>query len=302
MIALGHTYTNMPELPEVETISRQLKRSITGKKIVGVDVLLPKAIYANNEKGNSEKFKESIKSAEIINVKRKAKVIIIELSNNRSILFHLKMTGQLVFEEEDKPYRGNQIPFAPNGLPAKSTVIIFHFSDKSKLYFNDMRQFGYAKLLLTAEVKDDKFIRKLGPEPFSKNFDYNWFSDALSKKKLKIKNLLMDQEFISGIGNIYANEAAFLAKIHPDTYANKLDEKEKRKLFDAILQVLQTGINVKGASDQSYIDIYGKKGDFMDYAKVYRQKQCHDCKSKIVRITQNGRGTFYCPRCQKVKK
>lgn len=292
----------MPELPEVETITRQLAASVTDKKIIGVDIYLPKAIYANGTKGDVLKFKKLVIKSEIESVRRKAKVIIINLDNENSLLFHLKMTGQLVFEEKGKPYKGNEIPFAPTGLPAKSTVLVINFSDNDKLYFNDMRQFGYVKALLTADVHKDKFIKKLGPEPFTKSFNFKWFSEALSRKKLKIKNLLMDQQFISGIGNIYANEALFVAKIHPDRHANELNYNEKQRLFDAILEVLQTGINVKGASDQSYIDIYGGKGDFMDHAKVYRQKKCHECNGEIVRTTQNGRGTFYCPICQKEPK
>jgi formamidopyrimidine-DNA glycosylase len=292
----------MPELPEVETITRQLRNHITGKTIVDVDILMPKNIYADNKKSDSEKFRALTTNTKIISVERKAKVIIINLSNNNSIIFHLKMTGQMLYAVKNEPFADSKIPFAPTGLPAKSTNLYFTFEDGSRLYFNDMRQFGYAKAMSTNEVKNDKFIQKLGPEPFTPEFEFQWFSNFLSTKKLKIKNLLMDQAFISGIGNIYANEALFHAKIHPNTCANLLNLKEKKLLFNAILKVLETGINVGGASDQSYVDIHGEKGSFMDYAKVYKQKYCQTCGEKIIRIAQNGRGTFFCPSCQKEKE
>jgi formamidopyrimidine-DNA glycosylase len=266
----------MPELPEVETIKRDLEKSILGKKITEVCVHHPTVIREPAADG----FKKGLQGASIKNVLRKAKVLILELSNGKSLVIHLKMTGQLV-------YPGN----------GRQARVVFRFSDGTTLDFNDQRLFAELRLL------DDwctlKFIRELGPEPF--DLTLKQFIAMLSKKRTKIKPLLMDQTFISGIGNLYAAEVLFRARIHPERSAASLSDKEKALLLKEIKQTLLEAIRHKGSSIDDYVRLTGERGDYVRYHKVYGKegKLCPVCKGTIERMVLGGRGTFFCPRCQK---
>ena len=266
----------MPELPEVETIKRELEKAVLGKKITEVCVHHPTVIRQPSVK----KFKEELTGATIKNILRKAKVLILELSNGKSLVIHLKMTGQLV-------YPGN----------GKNSRVTFHLSDGKGLDFNDRRLF--AELRLLDDWRNLKFIRGLGPEPFDLSFDK--FKELLSKKKTKIKPLLMDQAFISGIGNLYVAEALFRAKIHPERPAASLTDKEKELLFKEIKNTLLEAIEHKGSSIDQYVQLTGAPGGYVKYHKVYGRegKPCLVCKVSIKRISLGGRGTYFCPRCQK---
>lgn len=266
----------MPELPEVETIKRELERAVLGKKITEVCVHHPKII----REPSVEKFKKGITGATFKNILRKAKVLILELSNGKSLVIHLKMTGQLV-------YPGN----------AKTSRVSFCLSDGKTLDFNDQRLF--AELRLMDNWGDLKFIQGLGPEPF--DITEKQFKKMLSSKKTKIKPLLMDQTFISGIGNLYAAEALFRARIHPARPAASLSDKEKGLLFQEIKDTLQEAIQHKGSSVDQYVQLSGEPGDYAKYHKVYGRegKPCLACKTAIKRIALGGRGTYFCPKCQK---
>ncbi len=266
----------MPELPEVETIKRELERAVLGKKITEVCVHHPKVI----REPSVEKFKKGITGATFKNILRKAKVLILELSNGKSLVIHLKMTGQLV-------YPGN----------AKTSRVSFCLSDGKILDFNDQRLF--AELRLMDNWGDLKFIQGLGPEPF--DITEKQFKEMLSSKKTKIKPLLMDQTFISGIGNLYAAEALFRARIHPARPAASLSDKEKGLLFQEIKDTLQEAIQHKGSSVDQYVQLSGEPGDYAKYHKVYGRvgKPCLACKTAIKRIALGGRGTYFCPKCQK---
>ena len=196
----------MPELPEVETIKRELAKAVLGKKITEVYVHHPAVIRQPSVK----EFKKELTGVSIKNILRRAKVLILELSNSKSLVIHLKMTGQLI-------YPGN----------GKTSRVAFHLSDGKILDFNDRRLF--AELRILDDWRNLKFIQGLGPEPF--DITQEEFKEMLSKKKTKIKHLLMDQTFISGIGNLYVAVALFRAKIHPERAANSLSDKEKEKLF-----------------------------------------------------------------------
>lgn len=267
----------MPELPEVETIKRELEKAILGKKIIEVCVHNPKVV----KEPPIEKFKKGLAGATIKNILRKAKVLILELSNGKSLVIHLKMTGQLVY-----PGKGE-----------KSARVTFHFSDGETLDFNDQRLF--AELRLLEDWRKLKFIQGLGPEPFA--ITLGQFKEMLAAKKTKIKPLLMDQTFISGIGNLYAAEALFRAKIDPQRSAQGLSDKEKELLYKEIKKTLEEAIEHKGSSVDQYVQLSGKPGDYVKYHKVYARedKPCFVCKKPIKRIALGGRGTYFCPHCQK---
>ena len=266
----------MPELPEVETIKRELERAVLGKKITGVIINNPKVIRSPG----AERFKKDLSGATIKNILRKAKVLILELSNAKSLVIHLKMTGQLVYPGDGKKSR-----------------VSFRLSDGKLLDFNDQRLF--AEMRLMDDWRSLNFIRGLGPEPFDITLEK--FKEMLSQKKTKVKPLLMDQTFISGVGNLYAAEALFRAKVHPERPACSLSDKEKMNLFQEIKDTLAEAIKYKGSSVDQYVQLTGEPGDYVKYHKVYdRQgKPCRVCKAPIKRISLAGRGTYFCPRCQK---
>ncbi|MCX5711279.1 MAG: bifunctional DNA-formamidopyrimidine glycosylase/DNA-(apurinic or apyrimidinic site) lyase [Candidatus Omnitrophica bacterium] len=265
----------MPELPEVETIKRDLEKIIIGKKITKVCVHNPAVV---REPG-VEKFKKILTGVSVKRVLRRAKVLILELSNGKSLVIHLRMTGQLV-------YPGDEL---------KSRVS-FHLSNGKILDFNDQRLFG--ELRLMDDWRTLKFIQGLGPEPF--DITPGQFKEMLVKKKTKIKPLLMDQAFVSGIGNLYAAEALFRAKIDPKRSAQGLSDAEKEKLFQAINKVLQEAIHYGGSSIDDYVRVSGERGNYARHHKVYGRdgKPCFVCKTLIKRIALGGRGTYFCPRCQ----
>ena len=268
----------MPELPEVETIKRDLEKVILNKKITQVSIYNPAVI----RQMQPDKFKKELQGLRIKNILRKAKVLILELSNGKSLVIHLKMTGQLIYPGDSKESR-----------------VSFHLSDDKILDFNDQRLFGELRLL--DDWHDLKFIQGLGPEPFDLSVDK--FKEMLSKKKTKIKTLLMDQAFISGIGNLYAAESLFRARIHPERPAVSLSDKEKEALFNSIKDVLGEAIKYGGSSVDNYVRLSGASGDYVRYHQVYGRagKPCLVCKTPIKKISLGGRGTYFCPRCQPIR-
>lgn len=266
----------MPELPEVETIKRELEKAVLGKKITEVIVNNPRVI----RQPSTDKFKNELSGAIIKSILRRAKLLVLELSNGKSLAIHLKMTGQLV-------YPGN----------GKASRVSFHFSDGKSLDFNDRRLFG--ELRLVDDWRSLSFIQGLGPEPF--DLDAVKFKEMLSSKKTKIKPLLMDQNFISGIGNLYVAESLFRARIHPQRSASSLSDKEKGTLFKEIKDTLSEAIKYKGSSVDQYVQLSGERGDYVKYHKVYdrKGKPCLVCKTPVKRMSLGGRGTYFCPKCQK---
>lgn len=265
----------MPELPEVETIKRELERALPGKKIAEVCVHNATVI----REPSADKFKRGLTGAGIKNILRKAKVLILELSSGKSLVIHLKMTGQLIYPGDGRKSR-----------------VTFKLSDGKTLDFNDRRLF--AELRLLDDWRNLQFIRGLGPEPF--DLTAGKFKDMLVSKKTKIKPLLMDQTFISGIGNLYAAEALFRAKIHPQRPAQSLSDKEKELLFKEIKDTLSEAIKYKGSSVDQYVQLSGEPGGYARYHKVYGRegKPCPACKTPVKRISLGGRGTYFCPKCQ----
>jgi formamidopyrimidine-DNA glycosylase len=266
----------MPELPEVETIKRELGKTVIGKKITGLIINNPFVI----KEPPKEKFKKELTGAVIKKILRKGKALIFELSNGRYLLVHLRMTGQLVYPGTGKQAR-----------------VVFKLSDGKSLDYNDRRILG--ELRLVDNWKEQRFFKTLGPEPF--DLDAKTFKEMLSSKKTKIKPLLMDQAFISGVGNLYAAEALFRAKINPERSARSLTEKEKQALFREINDVLKEAIHYGGSSIDQYVQVSGKRGEYSKYHKVYgkENKPCPACKTLIKRTALGGRGTYFCPKCQR---
>ena len=283
----------MPELPEVETVRLGLERYLVGHKIVDIKLNTPKVFTGEVR---------DIIGGKVIGVRRFAKVLSIDLDNGFSVIVHIKLTGQLI-------YRGANLKNPPQlsrkvvgGIEGKHTHVVFELDKGSHLYFNDVRRFGWVKILKTDEVAKNRFIGKLGPEPF-KDLTLEKFREIIGKSKTAIKVVLMDQTKIGGIGNIYANDALLLSKIHPKRAANSLSDKESEDLYSNILKVLKKGLESGGASELSFVTVEGTEGKYQQHFVAYGKqgKLCPVCgKEKIVKFSVGGRGTYYCPNCQKL--
>ncbi len=301
----------MPELPEVETIRTQLADRLVGKTILDVKVRLPKIFYGDPQVAIG---------AKIVDVQRRAKILIIKLNNNSAIAVHLKMTGQLVYGElktkdaqsgkrEEIDYVAETvsfhqgIPFAGFELPGKTTHVVFALSDGAKLFFNDNRQFGWVKIVDEKELKE--IHAKHGPEPFSKEFSPEYLKKICESWGRAIKLLLMEQGKIAGIGNIYANEALWYAKINPNKSAKLVAKEEPEKiktLHKGILEILTLAIKYQGssASDEAFVNALGEKGKMQEHFVVYGKPGavCPRCGGEIKMMRIGGRGTFFCSKCQ----
>lgn len=288
----------MPELPEVETVRSQLAAEIVKKKIKDINISMSKLI-----KSPLAQFKRVVINSKIKAVKRRAKILIIGLVNGYSILVHLKMTGQLIYKAKNKiTGGGHPIKDGTKNLPNKYSHIFFIFSDGTKLFYNDLRQFGYMRLVKTSELPELFEQSKLGPEPMESNFTYEVFERLLkNKKNSKIKPLLMDQTFVSGIGNIYAIESCFAAGIKPTRRVGTLSKLEKKKLYQNLMRILKLAITKQGTSAKNFVDAYGEPGNYVPLLKIYGRvgEPCVKCKTMIKAIHLGGRGTTYCPKCQK---
>ncbi|MDD5589976.1 MAG: DNA-formamidopyrimidine glycosylase [Candidatus Portnoybacteria bacterium] len=276
----------MPELPEVETIRGQLDKFLAGKKIKEVRIKLPKLV-----KFPTPKFKKIIIGQTIQSVSRRAKILVFNLSNGWSMLTHLKLTGRLIFRKADEPLQKED---------EKWNHLIYSFSDGSRLFHNDLRQFGYVKMVETSKL-DDYFIKeKFGPEPLEKGFNFEKLLAILKKRpKMKIKQFLMDQTLIAGIGNIYSDEVLFYSNIHPLRRAGDLSDKEAKKIFGEIKRILPLALKLRGTSENTYLDARGREGEFATRLKVYGRKgeKC-DCGGVVERIRIGGRSAHFCPKCQ----
>ncbi len=288
----------MPELPEVETVRLDLKTVLVGKVFKEIVVINFKNIFPS-----SLIFKKRLLNKKIVDIQRRGKLLMIELDNNSYFLIHLKMTGQLIYENIVGGHSladSSQLEAVGGKLPNRFTRVYFVFNDKSVLYFNDLRKFGYLKLVNEAELLSI-LKQNYGPEPLSKEFSLDYLSSLLKKSQLSIKALLLNQKKIAGLGNIYVDEALFLSNINPSRKADSLKKGEIAKLFKVINGLIKKAIKNRGTTFSNFVDGQGNKGNFSRYLKVYgRDKlECFICKSKIQKIKLAGRGTHYCPQCQK---
>lgn len=288
----------MPELPEVETIRSGLLELLPGKQVRAVSFDWPRGFP--NSQSDVDTF---LVGARVADVRRRAKVLIIDLDNDYSLIIHLKMTGQLVFRSNDDRERfgaGHPTDSLIGALPDKSTRVTLDFGD-SKLYFNDQRKFGWVRLLPITEIPEVKFFRTVGPEPLDDKFTSQDFIKRLQRRpKSNIKAVLLDQTVIAGIGNIYADESLFAAKIHPLTLVKDIPKKQLETLFHEMQAVLRLSIAKGGSSDRNYVNAKGKKGSYLTFAKVFRRngQPCLVCGTIIEKSRVAGRGTHTCPTCQ----
>jgi formamidopyrimidine-DNA glycosylase len=282
----------MPELPEVESIKLQLERFLVGHQIEKVEIRNLR-IFQGDEK--------ELLGARVVGVRRFAKVLAIDLSNDKSILIHVKLTGQLIYRGPNLQTPGLLSKKVVGGVPGPHTHVIFHLDRNGLLFYNDVRRFGWIKIADSGKLVTEGFIGKLGPEPF-KDLNLEIFENILSKTSRAVKVVLMDQVKIGGIGNIYANDALWLSRISPRRTAKSLQPDEIKKLYNSILTVLKAGLKYGGASELAYVTPDGGEGEYQKHTLVYGGdgKLCKNCKKeKIRKFFLSGRGTYFCPRCQK---
>lgn len=284
----------MPELPEVETIRRGLSNFILKKKLVSTTVLCEKSFIGHPLTGT------------VADLRRFGKALIVDFDNSSSLMIHLRMTGQLIYD----PLRTADVPskrFAAGhpsenflaGLPNRQTRVILRF-DAGTLFFNDQRKFGFIKSLPTAAVPDDPFIKKLAPEPWSLSPD-DFFDRLRRHRGSCIKATLLDQTIICGLGNIYADEALFAAGIHPARKSGSLTPTEAMRLLASACQVMENSIASGGSTMATYVKADGTRGDYLEkFAQVFRREgqPCPRCGNIIQKIRIAGRGTHLCPHCQ----
>jgi len=287
----------MPELPEVETIRLGLQKYLVGHKIKDIKILVPKMLVGSAEQ---------IVGAEIIGLKRIGKSLIIELDNDFVLAIHLKMTGQLIYSDAKTK---NIVLSAKVGgvtLPSRYSHIVFALDNGAFLYYNDLRQFGWIKIVRKDELMEIPFFKEMGPEPpvakamAGRALTLDKFGEILNKSNIAIKVLLMDQKQIGGIGNIYANDALFNAGIDPGRKAKSLTSEEIEKLYDSILKVLKKGLEYGGSSDENFVNALGQEGNYQNHALVYGKEgeTCRVCGGVIQKIMLGGRGTYFCSACQ----
>ena len=273
----------MPELPEVECVVRGLRPRITGKTIGQVTINLARIV-----RGDPKYLAEELREQRFLGVRRRGKLIILDLSGGLSLLVHLRMTGQLLHVLCDEPLE-------------KHTHLIFHLAeDGHQLRYRDQRQFGWLQVVKTAHLETHPQVAKLGPEPLEISSED--FSQQIGSRRRQIKPLLMDQTALAGVGNIYADEALFRARIHPLRRASNLSRAKLQSLHKSIQEVLAEAIDCSGSTVDQFRGAGGEIGEFQEHFQIYeRQGQpCVRCGRTIVKIRVGGRGTHVCPRCQRL--
>jgi formamidopyrimidine-DNA glycosylase len=289
----------MPELPEVEAIKLQLGKFLKGHSIVDIRILDTRILSGDYKK---------LIGGKIIGTRRFGKVSVIDLDNKYSILTHVKLTGQYIYRGPNLPKPYPLSPKVTGGIPGPHTLVIFNLDRGGELYYNDVRRFGWIKVVKSNEIEIEKFISKLGPEPdvttdFSgKVLTLELFKQLLSKTSRPIKIVLMDQTKMGGVGNIYANDALWLARVNPRLPARQLDSKTAGQLYEAILSVLKAGIRWGGASELAFVTPDGTEGQYQGHTLAYGHdgEPCERCHKAIFeKYFLGGRGTYVCPVCQK---
>ena len=318
----------MPELPEVQTVVLELNKKLKNRKVKEVRVFAPKLVSVGFgtlspkrkvKSGQVKKFKSLLKNLKIVSVKRRAKLIIINLyptspslrrtSDSWHLLVHLKMTGQFIYEDKKLRVKTggeyrllNKLAAPLVKLPSKHTHVVFYFTDSSVLYFNDIRKFGYLKLVHDQDIKNVKEFNEYGPEPLEKTFTFEKFKRQVKKRPNgKVKQVLMDNKIVVGIGNIYSDEILFHAKVRPTRAVKTFSDIELKAVYNAIRPVLQKGIKAKGSSVGDFVRTDGSWGKMGKYHFVYGRKglRCKVCGTLITSVKLGGRTGSFCSRCQR---
>ena len=308
----------MPELPEVENLRIGLAKNILNQKIIDVEIRKPKLVagIGTLRKISAKKKTEFIKGVtgeKFTGVERRAKNLIFKLSHEKIILAHLKMSGQFVYlpshkasarcshKKNEKVIGGHPIELSETQLPNKHSHIIFKLNN-GVLYYNDTRMFGYILYYPSIKVLEaENHFAMYGVEPLSKEFTHKYFFESLKNKKGKIKTVLMNQEIVTGLGNIYADESLFEAKIRPDRPASSLSNKETEKLRRVIIRILKRAIKVGGSSVATYRLLDNTRGNYAREHKVYGKagEKCVNCGTQLKKIIIQGRTTIFCENCQR---
>ena len=274
----------MPELPEVETVRSYLDDVVKGRKIVSVDVLLPRLI----KNRNADEFAASLTGCTFMKITRKGKYLFLHLNANSGILAHLRLTGRFLYEDDD----GKDLP--------RFSRIVFHL-DKGRLIYGDIRTLGCLWIVPDGAVTGIKGYDTLGPDGISPDFTPQYLWNYIHRRKTRIKAILLDQTCVAGVGNIYVDEALFLAGIRPSRRCDKVTKKETEALCNAIHAVLEEGLAYGGTTIINFVNASGKEGQNQENLNVYGRegKPCPNCGTPITYVKQGGRGTHYCRYCQK---
>jgi len=287
----------MPELPEVETVRRGLAELIIGKVVVSSENDTAKG-FPNTDAD----VRQFLYGSTVTAIRRRAKVLMIDLSTEYSLVIHLKMTGQLVFVDKEERFgAGHPNDSLVNALPDKSTRVTITFKDGSKLFFNDQRKFGWVKLMPTVEIPELPFMKKVGPEPLELDFTAEQFAARFARRgRTNIKAAILDQYVVAGVGNIYADESLWGAKVHPKRLVETITADEFQLLYTDLREVMNLSIEKGGSSNRNYVNAEGKRGSYMDFARVFRREglPCPRCGTTIEKLRVAGRGTHICPHCQ----
>lgn len=302
----------MPELPEVENLRLGLEKYITEQKILKVEIKQAKIVSSKSTKRTASKtkvleFEKGLIGESFLNIERRAKNLIFKLTHDKYLLAHLKMTGQFVYlpfkalVKKDKIIGGHPIKISETELPNKHTHIVFHLQNGT-LYYNDTRMFGYVLYYPNKKsFEKENHFKKLGLEPLDKRFTISYFQEKLKNKKSKIKTVLLNQDIVVGIGNIYADESLFEANIAPKRLANSLTKSEITKLHKAIIKIIKKAISLGGSSVATYRLIDDTRGNYAREHKVYGKigQKCVKCKNTLEKTIIGSRTTIFCPNCQK---
>ena len=287
----------MPELPEVEVVKKSLETRLKNLTIKRVNIINNKLRY----KIDSKLFSK-IKGQKIISIQRRSKYLLINLNKNSTILAHLGMTGKFFIIDNSKKYKTSfYYSFKKNDI--KHDHIIFILNKKIKLVYNDVRKFGFIKIFNTTNVFKCSHLASLGPEPLSRNFNLNYFNKYIFNKKTKIKDLIMNQKFVAGLGNIYCNEVLYLCKINPARSVKKIKKEEIKKIIKFIKIILKQAIQLRGSSIKNFSSTEGQGGNFQQKFQVYGREKTScsrlKCLGTIKKVYTSNRSSFFCPKCQR---
>lgn len=286
----------MPELPEVETVRRGLHELIIGLTVKTVEHDTPKGFP--NATHDVQAF---LIGSTVTDVRRRAKVLLIDLSTQYTLVIHLKMTGQMVYRGKAVFGAGHPNDSLIGSLPDRSTRVTLGFTDGSHLYFNDQRKFGWMRLIPTVEVPEIDFMQKVGPEPLEAEFTAEAFAARFKRRAgTSVKVALLDQTVVAGVGNIYADESLWGAKVHPKRLVKTITPEEFQLLYTELREVMTLAIEKGGSTDKNYVSAEGKRGSYLDFARAFRREgqPCPRCGTDIIKFKHAGRGTHICPHCQ----
>lgn len=287
----------MPELPEVETVRRGLH-----ELIIGLVVKTAEHDNAKSFPNPAPEVQEFLIGATITAVRRRAKVLLIDLSTNYTLVIHLKMTGQMVYRGAVVFGAGHPNESLIGELPDRSTRVTLGFADGSHLYFNDQRKFGWMRLMPTIAVPEIDFMKKVGPEPLEADFTAEEFAARFKRRaNTNIKAAILDQTVVAGVGNIYADESLWGAKVHPKRLVKTITDEEFRLIYQELREVMQLAIEKGGSTDKNYVSVEGKRGSYLDFARAFRRdgQPCPRHPDVLIeKLRVAGRGTHICPVCQ----